>query len=193
MRLKKNGKGAAWMWALCTICILFSRICFDNVQADPYLAYRETAPGSVYGAAGASYSDSVYGGTGTASSGGAYGAAGASSSGSTYGEAGRASFSFDRGCKTVGGDALDAPQKGIPAQAYVPTGQTQGNAAFIPRKTAQRINSRYSTNNASGILPAGVFSDTFFSGQTARSLDGSCEVFSNTVILHYIHRQDGEK
>lgn len=179
MRLKKNGKGAAWMWALCIICILCSRICFDNVQADPYLACQETAPGSVYGAVGASFSDSVYGGTGTASSGG------------VYGEAGRASF--DRGCKTVGGDALDAPQKGIPAQAYVPTGQTQGNAAFIPRKTAQRINSRYSTNNASGILPAGVFSDTFFSGQTARSLDGSCEIFSNTVILHYIHRQDGEK
>lgn len=162
MRLKKNGKGAAWMWALCTICILFSRICFDNVQADPYLAYQETAPGT----------DAI-------------------SSGGMYGEAGR--VSFDRVCKTAGSVALDAPQKGIPAQAYVPTGQTQGNAAFIPRKTAQRINSRYSTNNVSGILPAGVFSDTLFSGQTARSLDGSCEVFSNTVILHYIHRQDGEK
>lgn len=167
MHLKKKGKGTARMWALCIICILFSRICFDNVQADPYLAYWETASGSVYGAAGAS------------------------SPGSTYGEAGRASF--DRVCKTVGGDALGAPQKGIPAQAYVPAGQTQGNAAFIPRKTAQRINSRYSTNNASGILPAGVFSDTFFSGQRAGSLGGSCEVFSNTVILYYIHRQDGEK
>ncbi len=143
MRLKKNGKSAAWMWALCTICILFSRICFDNGQADPYLAYQETAPGS----AGQEAEVSVF----------------------------------------------NTTQKGIPAQAYVPTGQTQGNAAFIPRKTAQRINSRYSTNNAAGILPAGVFSDTFFSGQTARSLDGSCEVFSNTVILHYIHRQDGEK
>lgn len=143
MRLKKNVKSAAWMWALCTICILFSRICFDNGQADPYLAYQETAPGS----AGQEAEVSVF----------------------------------------------NTTQKGIPAQAYVPTGQTQGNAAFIPRKTAQRINSRYSTNNAAGILPAGVFSDTFFSGQTARSLDGSCEVFSNTVILHYIHRQDGEK
>lgn len=179
MHLKKKGKGTARMWALCIICILFSRICFDNVQADPYLAYRETASGSVYGAAGASSPGSVYG------------AAGASSPGSTYGEAGRASF--DRVCKTVGGDALGAPKKGIPAQAYVPAGQTQGNAAFIPRKTAQRINSRYSTNNASGILPAGVFSDTFFSGQRAGSLGGSCEVFSNTVILYYIHRQDGEK
>lgn len=165
MRLKKNGKGAAWMWALCTICILFSRICFDNVQADPYLACQETAPGST----------------------------GQESADFTSGVEQTADLSAFRAFQESEVSVFNTTQKGIPAQAYVPTGQTQGNTALIPRKTAQRINSRYSTNNAAGILPAGVFSDTFFSGQTARSLDGSCEVFSNTVILHYIHRQDGEK
>lgn len=165
MRLKKNGKSAAWMWALCTICILFSRICFDNGQADPYLAYQETAPGS----------------------------AGQETAGVVSGAERTADVSAFRAFQEAEASVFNTTQKGIPAQAYVPTGQTQGNAAFIPRKTAQRINSRYSTNNAAGILPAGVISDTFFSGQTARSLDGSCEVFSNTVILHYIHRQDGEK
>lgn len=176
MRLKKNGKSAAWMWALCTICILFSRICFDNGQADPYLAYQETAPGS----AGQEVAVLAFG-------------AGQETAGFVSGAERTEDVSAFRAFQEAEASVFNTAQKGIPAQAYVPTGQTQGNAAFIPRKTAQRINSRYSTNNAAGILPAGVFSDTFFSGQTARSLDGSCEVFSNTVILHYIHRQDGEK
>lgn len=187
MHLKKNGKSAAWMWALCTICILFSRICFDNGQADPYLAYQETAPGS------AGHEAAVLAfGAGHETRGFAFRAV-QESVDFTSGAVRTAAVSAFRAFQEAEVSVFNTTQKGIPAQAYVPTGQTQGNIAFILRKTAQRINSRYSTNNAADVLPAGVFSDTFFSGQTARSLDGSCEVFSNTVILHYIHRQDGEK
>lgn len=175
------------MWALCTICILFSRICFDNVQADPYLAYHETASDS----AGQETAVLAFG-AGQERADLAFGAA-QERADSTSGAEQTADLSAFRAFQETEVSVFNTPQKGIPAQAYVPTGQTQGNAELIPRKTAQRINSRYSTNNAAGILSAGVFSDTFFSGQTARSLDGSCEVFSNTVILHYIHRQDGEK
>ena len=89
--------------------------------------------------------------------------------------------------------AFSTPQKGVPTQAYVPKGQVQGNSALAPRKTVQRANLRCRSGNAAGILPERIFSGTHFLGQTARSFDGLCEVFSNTVILQYIHRQDGEK
>ena len=132
------------MWALCTVCILFSRICFDNVQADPYLAYQETALESTRQAEDAS--------------------------------------------------AFSAPQKGVPVQqAYISESSGQGSSALAPRKTAQRINPRSNSNHTSGILPEGIFSDILSSGQAPCSFDGLCEVFSNTVIIHYIHRQDGEK
>ncbi len=88
---------------------------------------------------------------------------------------------------------FSTPQKGVPTQAYVPKGQVQGNSALAPRKTVQRANLRCRSGNAAGILPERIFSGTHFLGQTARSFDGLCEVFSNTVILQYIHRQDGEK
>lgn len=144
MRLKKNRKHTALVWILCSICILFSRVCFDNVQADPYLAYQETVSGITGQAADAS----VFG----------------------------------------------APQKGVPSQqAYVPEGSGQSSLVLVPRRMAQRINPRCYNSDVSGILPGGHLSDTLFSGHTALSFDGLSENFSNTVILHYIHGQDGEK
>lgn len=87
-----------------------------------------------------------------------------------------------------------AAPKGVPAQqAYVSETSSQGSTAFVPRKTAQRINPRSAISSVDGIMPSEIFSDIFLSGRPALSSVGLCEITSHTVILRYIHRQDGEK
>lgn len=140
-----NKRAVTLLWVLCTICTLFSRICYDNMQTDSSLAYADIAVGS-----DAASEDLV--------------------------------------------SALCSAPKGVPAQqAYVSESSCQGSTAFIPRKTAQRINPRGTCGDTFGILPEGIFSDTFSAGLRALSSDGLCEIVSNTVILQYIHKQDGEK
>lgn len=46
MHPEKKRRSTLFVWILCTICILFSRICFDDVQTDPYLACRGSFSGS---------------------------------------------------------------------------------------------------------------------------------------------------
>ena len=43
MRFEKNGRSGSRLWILCTICALLLGICFDSVQADSSLAYRDFA------------------------------------------------------------------------------------------------------------------------------------------------------
>lgn len=145
MSMKKNRRSAALLWILCAICVLFSRICFDNVQTDPYLAYLEAAAGGT-----------------------------------------------DR---TADASAFSAPQRGVQTQqAYVPENYAQdGGYAYLPRKTAQRTSVRSVINSVSCLLTAGIFSSVLFFGHTVFFSDGLCGIISNTVILRYIHGQDGEK
>lgn len=144
MRFEKNQRSTAFLWILCAICVLFSRICFDNVQTDPYLAYREAAAGGADHAADTS--------------------------------------------------AFSAPQRGVQAQqAYVPENNVQDGYAYLPRRTAQRTNTRNIFGSVSFLLLFWMFSVVFFSRHTIFFSDGLNEIISNTVILRYIHGQDGEK
>lgn len=142
----KNRRSTLFVWILCTICILFSRICFDDVQTDPYSAYR----GSFSGGA----------------------------------NAGRSSDT----------SALSAPLKGVQTQqAYVPESCAQGGLAYLPRKTASRTSARSIFGSAAFLLLSELFFAFFFFGHTVVFPDGLDEIISNTVILRYIHGQDGEK
>lgn len=144
MRLEKNQRSAALLWILCAICVLFSRICFDNVQTDPYFAYREAAAEGADHAADAS--------------------------------------------------AFSAPRRGVQAQqAYVPENGVQDGCAYLPRRTAQRTNPRNAFGSVSFLLLFGMFSAFCFSRHTIFFSEGLNEIISNTVILRYIHGQDGEK
>lgn len=90
--------------------------------------------------------------------------------------------------------ALRAAERGIPAgQAYVPELSVQGGYAFIPRRTTQRTNSRSVFGSIFFLLFGGVFLSAFFDRQAALFSDGLSEIVSNTVILRYIHGQDGAK
>lgn len=90
--------------------------------------------------------------------------------------------------------ALCTPQRGIPTQqAYVPESSVQSGYALVPRRTARRTGSRGSFADVSCILLTGIFLSVFFFRQAVYFFDGLCEVISNTVILRYIHVQDGEK
>ncbi len=170
-----NRRTITLLWVLCTICTLFSRICFDNTQADSSLAYADIVF-DIDAAGTELVSDSSAAVSGSIAAVHPY----------------QAPIVCIDG--TIKETALRSAPKGVSAQqAYVSESSVQGSTAFIPRKTAQRINPRGTFSNASGILPEGIFSDTFFSGRSARSSDGICEIISNTVILRYIHRQDGEK
>lgn len=97
-----------------------------------------------------------------------------------------------------GGTAAPSVLRGVrrgvlSGQAYVSEISVQGGYAFIPRKTAQRAASRSLLGSVLFLLLGGIFLSAFFSRQTAFFSDGLCEVISNTVILRYIHGQDGAK
>ena len=166
MRFERSGRSIDRLWILCTICALLLGICFDSVRADSSLAYRDFAEAA----------------EGTAAS-GVFGA-------DTTLE-GTVPGVFHAG---MAPSALCAPQKGIPAQqAYVSEGAAQGNSAIMPRRTAQRTSSRSICRGFYGALSAEIFSFELFSGRMPLFADGLCEIISNTVILQYIHWQDGEK
>ncbi len=94
----------------------------------------------------------------------------------------------------VGASAIRGAQKGIPEQqAFVPENTVQNGHALAPRRTARRAGARGNFAAVSCILAAGIFLSLFFFSQAAFFFDGLCEVVSNTVILRYIHVQDGEK
>lgn len=94
----------------------------------------------------------------------------------------------------TGVSTFSAEQKGIPAQqAYVSEGTGQGSSAFIPGRTVRRASSRSICGSIFGILPGKNFLAASFSGRIAHFADGLCVIISNTVILQYIHGQDGEK
>lgn len=186
MRQRGNRKSATLLWILCTICTLFSRVCFDGVQAEAYLAYPDLNPGGLLyqspAAEQSAYQESF--------------------SGSLlcydldFGEEIHQNSTSDSvaGCDVIAENMLRAARKGVPAQnAYVPESSAQGSTAFVPRKSAQRVNSRSTAGSISGVLPAETDANTLFSGQSALSYDGLCEVTSHTVILRYIHNQDGRK
>lgn len=98
------------------------------------------------------------------------------------------------GVGDIGSSALRAVHRGIPAQqAYVPEDSVQSSHALAPRRTARRTGSRGSFADVCCILPAGIFLSLSFFRQAAFFFDGLPEVISNTVILRYIHVQDGEK
>ena len=144
MHLEKNRRSAVFLWILCAICVFSSRICFDNVQPDPYLAYQEAAVSGM-----------------------------------------------DRAADT---SAFTAPRRGVQAQqVYVPENYVQNGYACLPRKTAQRTNVRNVFGSVSFLLLPGMFFAAHFSRHTIFFSDGLNEIISNTVILRYIHGQDGEK
>ena len=146
MRFEKNGRSGSRLWILCTICALLLGICFDSVQADSSLAYRDFAEAAC-----------------------------------------------DSG-EYAGASALGAAKKGIPAQqAYVSETRGQGNNAIIPRRSARRTVSGRILGSVFGILSAEKISLSYFFGPISLFTDGLCEIISNTVILQYIHGQDGEK
>lgn len=103
----------------------------------------------------------------------------------------------DKTCESggeTGASALHAAKKGMPAQqAYVPENTVQNSHALAPRRTARRTGVRGNFAAVSCILSAGIFLPLFFFRQVFFFFDGLCEVVSNTVILRYIHVQDGEK
>lgn len=97
------------------------------------------------------------------------------------------------GDDTAVSPALRGTRRGIPAgQAYVSEISQQGGCALVPRKTAQRTISR-NLFGGTLLLFGGIFLSAFFSGRITLFRDGLREVISNTVILRYIHVQDGEK
>ncbi len=186
MCFERNGRSANRFWILCTICALLLGICFDSLQADSSLAYRDLADTTAEMAvpdasdAGKAADTAVQCTAGT-----------------------EAVFPGDRdagaafpGVSHTGTErsALCASQRGIPVQqAYVSESSCQGNNALVPRRTAKRTSSRGICGDIFGVLSAGELSFGLFSGRIALFTDGLCEVISNTVILHYIHGQDGEK
>lgn len=94
----------------------------------------------------------------------------------------------------AGMSILHAVQRGIPdQQAYVPEDSVQSGHALAPRRTVRRTGARGSFADVSCTLPAGIFLLLFFFRQLIFFFDGLCGVVSNTVILRYIHVQDGEK
>lgn len=96
--------------------------------------------------------------------------------------------------ETAATPALRAAERGIPAgQAYVPELSVQGGYAFIPRRTTQRTNSRSVFGSILFMLFCGIFLFAFFDRQAILFSDGLSEIVSNTVILRYIHGQDGAK
>lgn len=102
--------------------------------------------------------------------------------------------SIDSSAEYVAASVLCSTQKGVPVQQfYISENSCQGSSALVPRKTTQRTLSRSACGASSNVLLMGICSSAFFFGQEALSFGGLCEVISNTVILHYIHRQDGEK
>jgi len=192
---RENRRAITLLWILCTIGTLFSRICFDNVQADSYLACADFASES-----GAAWDADFASGSGAArDSDFASGSGAARDSDFAFGSsavvlADSEHAHVDGGMKESLPSVFTVAPKGVPAQqAYVSEASCQGSSAFVPRKATHRINLRCSFGNASGILSSGAFSDTLLLGRAALSFDGLCEVASNTVILQYIHRQDGEK
>lgn len=85
-------------------------------------------------------------------------------------------------------------ERGIPSgQAYVPEGSVQGGYALIPRKTTQRAGARNALYSVFFILVGAILFSTDFCRRRTFFSDGLCEIISNTVILRYIHGQDGEK
>lgn len=98
------------------------------------------------------------------------------------------------GAETAEAAELRAARRGIPAgQSYVSELSAQGSYAFIPRKTTQRTNSRSVFGSILFILFGAAFLSAFLYRQAAFFADGLSEIISNTVILRYIHGQDGAK
>lgn len=90
--------------------------------------------------------------------------------------------------------AFRGGERGIPAgQAYISEISVQGGYAYIPRKTVRRTATRSLSGGVFFLLSGGIILSALCPGQTAFFSDGLCEVISNTVILRYIHGQDGEK
>lgn len=111
------------------------------------------------------------------------------------GEAADASGVFaSSGGETAKPSAVCTARRGIQTgQAYVSEISLQGGYAVLPRKTTQRTNSRSAVAGMFIMLLGGVFFTAFFVRQTVFFSDGLSQIVSNTVILHYIHGQDGEK
>lgn len=96
--------------------------------------------------------------------------------------------------ETAKASAICAERRGIEAgQAYVSEMSPQGGYTFLPRKTAQRTNSHRVFAGMLFMLFGGIFFTAFFFRQAVFFQGGLSEIVSNTVILRYIHGQDGEK
>lgn len=90
--------------------------------------------------------------------------------------------------------ALRVAERGIPAgQAYVSELSVEGGYTFIPRRTTQRTYSRSVFGGVLFMLLCGIFLSASFYRYTAFFQYGLSEIISNTVILRYIHGQDGAK
>lgn len=115
-----------------------------------------------------------------------------------YQNTGDAAFTLDAFGSSCDGKAvyssLRGERRGIPVgQAYIPEISLQNAYVFMPRKTAQRTIFRGLFGSTFFLLPGRIFISAFFSRQITLFSDGLCEVISNTVILRYIHGQDGAK
>lgn len=149
MHPEKKRRSTLFVWILCTICILFSRICFDDVQTDPYLACRGSFSGSADAADAERASDAA---------------------------------------------AFSAPLKGVQTQqVYVPENYAGEGYAYFPRKASPRTSARSIFGGISFLLLSWLLFAAPFFGRAVFWGDGLDEIISNTVILRYIHGQDGEK
>lgn len=128
--------------------ILFFGMCLDNVPADSFFGYSETASGE-----GLS-SDLVHAGSTSA-------------------------YRFLRDISAE--------------QAYVPETLRTGDVVFAPRQTVRKSGIRICRG---GCFAANTMDPLPLLFPPASGSDSHilfCEIISNSVILDYIHRQDGQK
>lgn len=110
------------------------------------------------------------------------------------GEAAASGVSASSCDKTANPSAVRTARRGIETgQAYVSEISMQGGYTFLPRKTTQRTNSRSVFVGMFIMLFGGIFFTANFFRQAVFFSGGLSEIVSNTVILRYIHGQDGEK
>lgn len=93
-----------------------------------------------------------------------------------------------------GAASLHARRRIPPAeQAYAPKAMNHGETVLVPCQAMRRSPSRPGRGLVFAALSGDSFSVHGASVRRADSPAGFHEVTSNTVIIGYIHRQDGEK